>query len=149
VIFLNTFFFTLTFFFKLQLQGTEVHSMMGDTLERKMGLKSIPFLSSSGFLKVDSNGDAIQDFFTANVSIPDLPAKEARFFSDSSLRLRILRQKKKHRLRNLDVGGRLSCLTSTEHKFYSDTKDLSDALNIGNKQVGMLTDAEHFGSISI
>jgi len=74
--------------FLLQLGGTEVHSMMGDALERKMGLKSIPFLSSSGFFKVDSNGDAIQDFFTAKVSIPDL-------------------------------------------------------------QVGMLTDAEHFGSISI
>ncbi len=123
--------------------------MMGNSLERRMNFKSIPFLSSSGFLKVDSYGDATQNFFSTNVSIPDLPVGEARFSRDASLRLRLLRQKKIRKLKNTDFGGRLSCLSSTEHRFYSTTDALSDALNIGNKQVGMLTDAEHFGSISI
>jgi hypothetical protein len=123
--------------------------MMGNSLERRMSFKSIPFLSSSGFLKVDSNGDATQNFFSTNVSISDLPIGGPRSFRDASFRLRLLRQKKTDRLRNTDFGGRLSCLSYTEHRFYSNTEALSDAVNIGSKQVGMLTDAEHFGSISI
>ncbi len=114
-----------------------------------MSLKRIPFHYSEAFFRVASNGDAIQHFFNPNVSVPVIPVEGSGISNDTSSRLRKLRQRYSHRGRHMEISSRLSCMTLTEQNYFSNAEDLSNALSIGNKHVGMLTDAEHFGSIGL